>query len=224
MIVLLDRIRRETLELMNEKGINFTVAELAGQLAVSKRSIYDHFDSKKDLVAAVLDEILADLKQQVDQIAHSLQLDTIEKLKALMTTSPKALGPLSSHVITDIKRLLPEQWGHFEDFFSARWQEIEGLIEQGVEQGLFRPIDLNILHRVYRGAINELNEYQFLNRNNQTFHNAIISMTDILIYGVLAPDKQQPAGNCRSTASSASGTSGCKDACLTRRFHHGESC
>jgi len=194
---MLERIRIETLQLMNKKGMNFTVAELATQLAVSKRSIYECFASKQDLVASVLDEILADLQLQVCEIVQSQQLETIDKLKALMTSSPKALGPLSSRLIADVKRLLPGQWDNFERFFDDRWQEIQNLVEQGVQQGLFRPVDLTILQQVYRGAINELIEYQYLTRCNQTFHNAIVTTTDLLVYGIIAPDKRQPAHDGR---------------------------
>lgn len=183
---MLKRIQSETLSLMNEKGMNFTIADLAKNLAISKRSIYSHFDSKIDLVEDVLDEILSDLQQQVQDIVNSQQLETIDKLKALMTTSPKALGPLSSQIIVDIKRQLPEKWESFEFLFDERWQEIRNIIEQGVPHGLFRPIDLRVLQYIYRGAINELNEYNFLTQNNQTFQNAIATTTDILIYGVIS--------------------------------------
>ncbi|PLY07743.1 MAG: hypothetical protein C0622_00050 [Desulfuromonas sp.] len=183
---MLERIRLETLELMNEKGMNFTVAELARQLAVSKRSIYEHFVSKRELVEAVLDEILSDLQSQVQQIVKSQQLGTVAKLTALMSTSPKALGPLSSRIIADIKRLLPEKWRAFERLFDERWEEITQLFEEGARQGLLRTVDLTVLQQVYRGAINELNEYQFLVKNNQTFHNASVTMIDILINGVIA--------------------------------------
>ncbi len=189
---MLERIRIETLCLMNENGMSFTVAELAKRLAVSKRYIYEHFSSKSELVESVLDEILGDLQRQVQGIVISQQLDTIEKLNALMTTSPKALGPLSSRSIADIKRLLPGQWGNFERFFDDKWKEIKKQIERGVQQQLFRPIDLSVLQQVYRGTINGLYEYQYLTRNNQTFHNAIVTMTDILLYGIIAPDKRQP--------------------------------
>ncbi len=189
---MLERIRIETLCLMNENGMSFTVAELAKRLAVSKRYIYEHFSSKSELVESVLDEILGDLQRQVQEIVISQQLDTIEKLNALMTTSPKALGPLSSRSIADIKRLLPGQWGNFERFFDDKWKEINKQIERGVQQQLFRPIDLSVLQQVYRGTINGLYEYQYLTRNNQTFHNAIVTMTDILLYGIIAPDKRQP--------------------------------
>ncbi|WP_303720159.1 TetR/AcrR family transcriptional regulator [Malonomonas rubra] len=193
---MLERIQIETLRLMNEKGMNFTVAELATQLAVSKRCIYERFASKTDLVVSVLDEILADLQLQVRKIVRSRQMETIDKLKALMTMSPKALGPLSSRLIADVKRLLPEQWISFEIFFDDRWQEIQNLVEQGVQQGLFRPVDLTILQQIYRGAINELIEYQYLTRCNQTFHNAIVAATDMLIYGVISHEKRQIEQGC----------------------------
>jgi AcrR family transcriptional regulator len=190
---MLKRIRTEALNLMNEKGINFTIADLAKQLGVSKRSIYDHFSSKVNLIEAVLNEILSDLQVQIQEIVNSQQLNTIDKLSALLTASPKALGPLSSRVIVDIKRKLPEQWNKFEYFFDARWQEIEKIIELGIEQKQFRTFDMRIVQQMYRGSINELYEYQFLTQSNQTFQNAIAAMTDILIFGFIATDNRQPS-------------------------------
>jgi len=189
---MLKRIQTETLKLMNEKGVNFTIADLAKQLAVSKRSIYNYFSSKVNLIEAVLDQILSDLQEQIQEIVHSQQLNTIDKLAALLTASPKALGPLSSRVIVDIKRQLPDQWDKFEYFFNERWQEIEKIIEMGIQQGQFRSFDMRIVQQIYRGSINELYEYQFLTQSNQTFQNAIAAMTDILIYGFINPDNRQP--------------------------------
>lgn len=187
---MLERIQIETLSLMNEKGTNFTIADLAKQLGVSKRSIYSHFNSKVNLIEAVLNDILSDLQEQIQEIVNSQQLNTIDKISALLTASPKALGPLSSRVIVDIKRKLPDQWDKFEIFFNERWQEIEKTIEQGIKEGQFRPFDMRIVQQIYRGSINELYEYQFLTQSNQTFQNAIAAMTDLLIYGFIAPDKR----------------------------------
>lgn len=187
---MLERIRTESLSLMNEKGMSFTVAELANRLAVSKRCIYKYFDSKIDLVEDVLAEILADLQQQLQMIVKSSQLSTIDKVKALMTSSPKALGPLSSRIVMDVRRRLPSQWDNFEYFFEERWLEIRAIIERGEKEGEFRSVDLNILRQIYRGSINELNEYNFLTNHNQTFQSAITTTTDILINGIIAIDKR----------------------------------
>ena len=181
-----ERFLSETLQLMNEQGLSFTLAQLASQLAVSKRKIYEWFDSKDALVGAVLDEILRDLKQQVSAIVAEHDLDAIEKLKALMMASPKALGPLSSRAIADIKRHLPDEWQRYEDFFDDRWQRIADILQQGGKTGVFRTVNMKVLWRIYRGSINELGDYQFLTLSNSTFQSTMEQTIDILIYGVFA--------------------------------------
>lgn len=181
-----ERFLSETLHLMNEQGLSFTLAQLASQLAVSKRKIYQLFDTKDELVGAVLDEILSDLKQQVAAIMAKENLHVIDKLKALMMASPKALGPLSGRAITDIKRYLPHEWQQYEDFFENRWHHVAEVIHQGVLAGIFRSVNMKVLWRIYRGSINELGDYQFLTQSNSTFQSTMEQTIDILIYGVFA--------------------------------------
>jgi AcrR family transcriptional regulator len=181
-----ERFLSETLQLMNEQGLSFTLAQLASQLAVSKRKIYELFASKDELVGAVLDEILRDLKQQVADITAKPNLGYIDKLKALMMASPKALGPLSARAITDIKRQMPDEWLNYEAFFEDRWQRVADILQQGVTAGIFRTVNMKILWKIYRGSINELGDYQFLTQNNSTFHSTMEQTIDILIYGVFA--------------------------------------
>ncbi len=181
-----ERFLSETLQLMNEQGLSFTLAQLASQLAVSKRKIYELFDSKDELVGAVLDEILRDLKQQVTDITARENLNIIDKLKALMMASPKALGPLSARAITDIKRHLPDEWQNYENFFEDRWQRVAEILQQGVSAGVFRSVNMKVLWKIYRGSINELGDYQFLTQNNSTFQSTMEQTIDILIYGVFA--------------------------------------
>ncbi len=181
-----ERFLSETLQLMNEQGLNFTLAQLASQLAVSKRKIYELFDSKDELVGAVLDEILRDLKQQIAEIMAKPNLGYIDKLKALMMASPKALGPLSVRAIIDIKRQMPDEWLKYETFFEDRWQRVADILQQGVTAGLFRTVNMKILWKIYRGSINELGDYQFLTQSNSTFQSTMEQTIDILIYGVFA--------------------------------------
>lgn len=186
-----DRILTETLLLMNERGLNFTIAELARQLAVSKRKIYQYFISKEHLVVAVLDEILADLQQQVKAIVRTEDMSTVTRLEALMVASPKALGPLSARIVADIKRLLPQEWQRFEFFFKERWEYVAEVFQEGVKDGVFRPVSLDILWKIYRGSINELGDYQFLTQNNCTFQSTMEKTVDILIYGLISDGFQQ---------------------------------
>ena len=183
-----NRILTEALHQMNEQGLRFTTAGLAHELAISKRTIYEFFPSKEDLMGAVFEAILADLDQQISRIFKNEKLGPIEKLRELMTASPKALGPLSDRIIADARRLLPKEWAKFEDFFTDKWMKIEQVIHQGEQEGLFRPVNLVVLRKMYMGTINELGDYQFLASNSCTFSSTMATTIEILIFGLIAND------------------------------------
>jgi AcrR family transcriptional regulator len=60
-----DRILDVALELFTEKGYDATsMREIAERLGITKPALYYHFDSKDDIVRA----LLADMEQQVDEL------------------------------------------------------------------------------------------------------------------------------------------------------------
>lgn len=189
-----DGIVIKALQQINEHGLKFTTAGLAQELGVSKRALYEHFNSKEDLLGAVFDLILNDLGQQISRIILDENLDPIAKLKALLLASPKALGPLTGQVLNDVKRFMPLEWCKFEKHFEDKWEKIELVINQGVDNGLFRAVNLSILHKIYMGTIEKISDYQFLMQNDSSLKNAIATTAEILIYGIIAPD-------CRDTNS-----------------------
>ncbi|MDR7866614.1 MAG: TetR/AcrR family transcriptional regulator [Sporomusaceae bacterium] len=190
-----ERILATALHLMNVHGVKFTTADLARELGVSKRAVYEHFPSKEYLMAAIFDSIITDFRQQISVIARTEGLDIVTKLKSLMVYSPKALGPLNEKIIPDIQRFLPKEWMKFEEYFQERWRMIEQVINQGIENELLSPVDLAVLHKMYLGTIDSLLDYQFLAKNNTTFKSAMTKAADIIIRGLTAPGchKRSPA-------------------------------
>lgn len=172
---------------MNVRGIKFTTADLARELSISKRAIYDHFFSKQDLIEAVLDSILSDLRQQIAGIVDDKSPDITDRIKALMVLYPKAFGPVNLQVIEDVRRFMPQEWTKFEEFFEERWRMLEKIIEKGAQEGSLTKVDLVILKRIYMGTVDQLLEFQFLAQNNITFADAMTKAAEILIGGLKAP-------------------------------------
>lgn len=184
-----DRILVAALRQMNVYGTKFTTTSLARELGISKRAIYEHFTSKEDLIEAVLDTILRDLRGQISGIANDTSLDVIGKVRALLVLHPKAFGQVNIQLIEDVRRSMPRQWSKFEDCFTERWRMLEKIIHEGVDQGLLVNVDLAILNKVYLGTIDQLLDFQFLAQNNITFHNAMVKAAEILIGGLIAPNQ-----------------------------------
>jgi AcrR family transcriptional regulator len=184
---------------MNTHGLKFTTAELARELGIGKRAIYNHFISKQHLAESVLERIIADLRQQISNIASDNNLDIFARIKARMVLNPKGFGPVSTQVIEDVRRFMPQEWAKFENFFMERWRMLEQIIEEGSNKGLLAKVDLVILNKIYNGTIDQLLDWQFLAQNNITFNNAMIKAADILIGCLKAPGpKPDAAGQPRS--------------------------
>jgi AcrR family transcriptional regulator len=172
---------------MNVQGVKFTTADLARELGISKRTIYEYFTSKEDLMESALDTILTDLRQQIAGVVDDDSLDTVARLKALMVLYPKAFGSVSIQVIEDVRRYLPQVWEKFEECFSERWRLIEKIIDDGAKQGILAKVDVVILKRMYMGTINQLLDFHFLAQHNITFNNAMANAAEVLIGGLTAP-------------------------------------
>lgn len=186
MIGLRERIVKKALQVMNTQGIKFTTVDLARELGVSKRTLYEHFKSKEDIIAAVFDTIFTDLQAQSEEILRDQELGVIEKLTELIVAYPKVLGPINERIVGEVKRFLPNEWAKFEAYHEKKWSRIEGIINQGIGQGLLRPVNMAILHRMFIGAINELQDWQFLIENDITFTRAMMTLAEVMILGLLA--------------------------------------
>lgn len=186
MVALREQIMKKAFQAMNVQGTKFTMDDLTKELGVSKRTLYEYFKSKEDIIAAVLDTTFADLENQLEEILRNHELAIIPRLTALIIASPKNLGPINERVIDDIERYMPKEWAKIEAFQEKKWTMIEEVINQGVKQGLFRPVSMAILHRMFIGATNELLDWQFLKENDVTFTNALTKMAEMMIFGLSA--------------------------------------
>ena len=71
--------------LFEKNGISKTsMAQIARHLNVAKSLVYYYFDSKENLVAAVVDQLTSDLDVALDKITKDRQLDFHAKLKAIL--------------------------------------------------------------------------------------------------------------------------------------------
>lgn len=72
------RIVTETSQQIQTKGFTFTISDLAKQLAVSKRTIYEHFSSKDEIVDEVIRHVIESI-QEKEKI--SLKMIRYKRLK-----------------------------------------------------------------------------------------------------------------------------------------------
>jgi AcrR family transcriptional regulator len=139
-----ERIQKKADELFNKYGIrSVTMDEIATQLGMSKKTIYQYFSDKDELVDAVIAEVIEfsrlvcekDRRESPDAVAEVLfALDMISKIFRNMNPG----------IMFDLERYHPKTFKRFLDHKNQfLYETIRSNLERGVAEGLYRP-EMNI--------------------------------------------------------------------------------
>ncbi|MGM9569650.1 MAG: TetR/AcrR family transcriptional regulator, partial [Phascolarctobacterium sp.] len=139
------------LEEINMRGLRFTMQDLAARMKVSKRSLYENFTSKEELVGSLLDDILAEMARQEQAICESIASPK-EKLGQLLTVHPYEAEMFNKNIYEDLKRLFPNQWQKVEASRLERQQRIEQLLQEGIQQGELRAVNVGLVGELIKDA------------------------------------------------------------------------
>jgi AcrR family transcriptional regulator len=170
---------------MNDRSIKFTMDDLARRLGMSKRTLYENFASKEEIVGFLLTEAIAEIKEKREAIINDDQLTICEKFKQVMTVRPYWCTETTDRISIDIKRCMPEQWQKVEKAMDELWEITERLVQEGVRQGYFRPVFFPAVRTMFKGAFNEFANHTFLLQHKVTIREMVDYMTDILMFGLV---------------------------------------
>lgn len=67
-----------TEELISQKGLNFSLAELASKLGVKPPSLYNHFESKEKIVKATIYREIESFYVYVNHVLDSIVVENLE--------------------------------------------------------------------------------------------------------------------------------------------------
>lgn len=145
-----DRILKGTEELFLNAGIkSVTMDDIAKHLGMSKKTIYQHFKDKDEIVTELVSRKLKDDKTEICSIMND-SVNVIEQLINMMKRSEEMFGGINPIVIHDMQKYHPSAWAMLQSFKADFLVEkIESLLEQGIKEGYVREnIDVKILARM----------------------------------------------------------------------------
>ena len=105
-----EKLITATIELINKHGLKFTMDELAALVHVSKRSLYEEFASKTELIGAVCQYIIGNLEKQEEKLLANEDLPLQQKVVLLLTVRPGEVENFDKDVYEDIRISYPEFW------------------------------------------------------------------------------------------------------------------
>lgn len=177
------RIMMAAAQEMNERGVKFTVDAVAARLGCSKKTLYQYYRSKEELIAAMVQAAMDDEEAQEKAILES-ELDYPEKLAMYLNVTPQIFGRINDWVIDDIRRYLPDEWAKIEVYHESKRDNVRGLLDAGVASGHIRPVDTRVAAQMLLNC-NLVCDYPFLQESNLTFTDVVRVYADIFLNGIL---------------------------------------
>ncbi len=144
-------------QIIREKGYHGTsMQDIADAVQLQKASIYHHVESKQDILFTILEQaldmLIADMRAVVDS-----DLSPEEKLQLAMQVYMGRLtedADLSTVLLLEHRSLEDElrvQHIKRRDRYEVLWRQI---IQDGVDQGFFRPVDVSVVAFALLGVQN----------------------------------------------------------------------
>jgi AcrR family transcriptional regulator len=132
-----------------------TVDEIAAALGISKKTLYQHFGSKDELLRAVVRALINDAAASVERLINDDGIDFIDKLTGLMRLITTRVSLISRPFADDMQKYAPELWQEVQEFRHRKVMANFGkLIRRGQALGLFRKdVDPQLLTVIYAATI-----------------------------------------------------------------------
>lgn len=146
----IERILEGGGELFLQAGIkSVTMDDIAKHLGMSKKTIYQFFKDKNELVTTLVKQRLQDDEDEMTEMLNKSG-NVIEGMITMMKCSEEIFARANPIVIHDLQKYHPEAWKHFQDFKAGVIvRTMEELLNKGIKQGYIRPdIDVKVLARM----------------------------------------------------------------------------
>lgn len=179
------KIINATIDIFKEKGVKFTMDDIANKLGVSKRTLYENIDSKETLLNLLVDEVFDSIAEQGSLIIENQSMNDIEKLKRLLTILPTSFNTIDYTKIFEIRKFYPNIYEKIIRRLDSGWEPTGNLMNKCIEQGLIKKVNLLLMKSVLIGGIRNLLEDNYLHKEKLEYKEVMKNIVDIMFDGLI---------------------------------------
>ena len=172
---------------MHEGLSHQTMEGIAGNIGISKRTLYKYFPNKDLLIDTVVRYKLESIEAQVLELLAS-EKPFLDRLVGFFVIIEKALKPMQSTLLTDIVRNAPWIWTRIDEFRHSRiLVHLEAILREGHERGHLRSdIDVSVVSPIYMAIIEQVGRPEVVSKLNIPPSRLMEAVLDVMLGGVLS--------------------------------------
>ena len=184
-----ERIIETTMRIFNEKGLKFTMDDIAIELSMSKKTIYKVFRDKESLFSQMVDYCFDKIKESESQILSDEQMPTVEKIRNILGVLPDSYKDIDFRKLYLLKDKYPKIYKRVEERLETGWENTIALIKQGMEEGVIRPVNVFVIKTMLEATIEQFIKRDVLITNQIAYSEALQETVHIIVDGIVV--KQQ---------------------------------
>jgi len=182
----IDRILSESLRLFMKNGIrSISMDDIAKELGMSKKTIYQYVANKTELVEMVLD-FMREKESNICIDGDVTKMNAIDILLAVsrnVSRQMKDLNPINAY---ELQKYYPSIYREF--ILKKRdhvYTTLKKNFEQGISEGIYRnDLDIDLVARLYIQKLVDVHDPEFLSSVNFGFEKVFQVMFDNHIRGI----------------------------------------
>ena len=173
-----------TIKAFNEKGLKFTMDDVAKILGMSKKTIYTVFRDKESMFLAMVDYMFDSIKESEQQIVEDDALSTVEKIRRILGVIPESYRDVDFRQLYLLKDKYPVIYKQVEKRLETGWETTIQLLEQGMAEGVSIPI----VKMMLEATVEQFFQRDILIQSGLSYLEALDEVVSILVNGIVVPE------------------------------------
>jgi AcrR family transcriptional regulator len=174
-------------ELFTKYGVrSISMDDIARHLSVSKKTLYQHFADKEDIVTLACKAHLERNSKEFDLIRDTAK-NAIDELARLSVSLKRNMQDMNPSLLFDLQKYHPRAWAEWQNHKKKfiRCSVVRNL-KQGIEEGYFRPeIDTEVIASVRLELVQVAFDEEIFPREQFRLPEVQMQIFDHFVYGLV---------------------------------------
>lgn len=175
------------------------IDDLAKELSISKKTIYEHFTSKKDIFIKVINQHKENFNKELDMMVsrfESKDLHFFAELRQISKLIKIQISFFTEDLLKDVNTYIPEYYEKCEEFGQASRNKFKKIISISKNNNYLKDdIDPDIYFLIHRSSVEALTNSNLLNELPYSSDQILDKIFDILYLGILRNEHKQEYNN-----------------------------
>ena len=157
MVTVKEKILAAAATMIEERGISFRMDDLTKVLTISKRTLYEQFRSKHEIVETILVHGAEDFYRQHENIINNRSFTLEEVLDQYFKVQSNLYAAFNGESFKEIFLAIPQLQETMTTLFKKDWDLLKSYLVQQQEQGTIGPhVDIDIIIMMLQGAVRRI--------------------------------------------------------------------